>query len=126
MPPTPDAVRGCWAYARKQFPNAQIKASTLDTFALKLWAIRDRLPVVEQEIGNAWLTQMATNPFRLRALRHIARIRKAYGKSENTRKSQMKANRFRFSKWRQKLILRCEGAKVQHFILFSNTRLEPE
>ena len=78
MPPEPDGVRDCWAYAKTQFPNAEIKASTLDAFALKLWDVRDRLPVVEAEIGNAWLPQMATDPFRLRALRQISRMRKEW------------------------------------------------
>ena len=78
MPPEPDHVRSCWAYAQKQFPNALLNASTLDAFALKLWDIRDRLPVVSSEIGNAWLPQMGTNPARLRALRQIARMRREW------------------------------------------------
>lgn len=75
-PPTPDMVQACWNYsARSQFPNAKLKASTLDNFAQELWENRDRLPIVSQEIGNAWLPQMATDPWRLRVIRAVSRIR---------------------------------------------------
>ena len=78
--PSPDAakVRACWAQAAKQFPNATLKASTLDAFGQLLWDARDRLPLVEAEIGNAWLPQMGTDPARLRALRGIARLRREW------------------------------------------------
>ena len=33
---------------------------------------------MSQEIGNAWLPQMGTDPFRLRAIREISRLRNAW------------------------------------------------
>ena len=76
QPPTAAMVAACWNYSKTaQFPNAAFKASTLDAFADKLWARRDRLPVVSQEIGNAWLVQMATDPARLKAIRAVSRLR---------------------------------------------------
>lgn len=79
QPPTAAMVQACWEYTRRsQFPNAQIKASTLDEFGQLLWERRDLLPVVSQEIGNAWLPQMNTDPWRLRAVRAISRLRTAW------------------------------------------------
>jgi hypothetical protein len=80
QPPTADMIRDCWKYAKtKQFPNATtIKASTLDEFGQILWERRDAFPIVEQEIGNAWLPQMGTDPWRLRAIREISRLRNAW------------------------------------------------
>ena len=72
-------VRACWEYAKAhQFPNATLRASTLDEFGQILWDARDRLPVVSQEIGNAWLPQMGTDPWRLRAIREVSRLRNAW------------------------------------------------
>ena len=74
-PPEPAAVREFWGQVRTEFPNAVLKASTLDNFADALWEVRDTLPVVTQEIGNAWLPQMGTDPWRFRALRAVSRLR---------------------------------------------------
>lgn len=76
QPPTAEMVQACWNYsAHRQFPNAKLKASTLDEFAMELYKNRDRLPIVSQEIGNAWLPQMATDPWRLRIIRAVSRMR---------------------------------------------------
>jgi hypothetical protein len=74
--PSAASVTSFWKSVRQQFPNAKLKASTLDEFSEELWQIRDRLPVVTGEIGNCWLPQMATDPWRLRALREVGRLRK--------------------------------------------------
>jgi hypothetical protein len=74
-PPTAEAVVAFWEQVQAEFPNAVLQASTLDNFADALWAIRDRLPMVTQEIGNVWLPQMVTDPWRLRALRAVSRLR---------------------------------------------------
>ena len=79
QPPTANMVRACWEYAKAhQFPNAKLKASTLDEFGQILWDARDRLPIVSQEIGNSWLPQMGTDPWRLRAIRAVSRLRNAW------------------------------------------------
>ena len=68
-------MRAFWEQMRKEFPNAVLKASTLDIFADALSEAKDRLPVVTQELGNAWLPQMGTDPWRFRALRAVSRLR---------------------------------------------------
>ena len=41
QPPTADMVKACWNYtSSNQFPNAKLKASTLDAFAEVLWSQR--------------------------------------------------------------------------------------
>jgi hypothetical protein len=74
-PPAAAAVHSFWETTQRQFPNAKLQASTLDHFTNTLWAAKDCLPVVTQEIGNAWLPQMATDPWRLKALRSVSRLR---------------------------------------------------
>lgn len=76
FPPSPARVRSFWSQVQAEFPNATLHASTLDDFAEELWRVKDQiLPVVTQEIGNVWLPQMATDPWRLRALRAVSRLR---------------------------------------------------
>lgn len=76
QPPTVKEIEACWAWARHEFPNATtFLASSLDDFGRVLLQIKDKLPVVTREIGNAWLPQMATDPYRLRAHRAITRMR---------------------------------------------------
>ena len=75
-PPKPEAVRQFWAQMHKEYPNATLHASTLDDFADELWKVKDDLlPIVTQEIGNAWLPQMGTDPWRFRSLREVGRMR---------------------------------------------------
>lgn len=44
------------------YPNAIVEASTLDDFARSLLTIKDRLPVVEEEIGDTWIHGVGTDP----------------------------------------------------------------
>jgi hypothetical protein len=74
-PPTATAVQSFWQATKAQFPSAQLHASTLDAFTEALWEAKDCLPVVTQEISNAWLPQMATDPWRFSALRAVGRLR---------------------------------------------------
>ena len=53
-PPDPDTVITFWADLQTQFPNAQIKLSSLDEFALRLATVKSKLPVYTGEIGDSW------------------------------------------------------------------------
>lgn len=64
-----------FARLRETYPNAVIQASTLDSFVEKLWAIRDTLPVVEEEIGDSWIHGAASDPFKLSAYRELLRLK---------------------------------------------------
>ncbi|NGP44801.1 DUF5054 domain-containing protein [Bacillaceae bacterium SIJ1] len=60
---------------RKAYPNADIAASTMDQYAEKVWAIKDSLPVVEEEIGDTWIHGTSTDPYKLAAYRALLRLK---------------------------------------------------
>nr|WP_280521399.1 DUF5054 domain-containing protein [Paenibacillus mangrovi] len=60
---------------RRSYPDAIIKASTLDQYAEKIWALRDTLPVVEEEIGDTWIHGASTDPYKLAAYRELLRLK---------------------------------------------------
>ena len=63
-PQTADYVIKLWASLKQQFPNAAIKASSLDEFSQHLWTFKDNLPVVTSEMGDTWLYGIGADPFR--------------------------------------------------------------
>lgn len=68
-------VKEIYADLRLTFPNAEIKASTMDAYAEKLWAVRDTLPVVTAEIGNTWIHGGGADPKKLSQFRALSRLR---------------------------------------------------
>lgn len=74
-PHTPESVRGVFADVRAAFPGARIIASTMDAFAEKLWEVKNRLPVVEGEIGNTWIHGGGADPGKLSRFRALSRLR---------------------------------------------------
>ena len=46
-----------WAAAQKEFPNAQVVASTFDNYTQHLTnpAVRSKLPIVTEEVGDTWV-----------------------------------------------------------------------
>ena len=44
------------------FPNAKIVASTFDNFTQYLEAARDKLPVVDAEVGDTWIFGAPSDP----------------------------------------------------------------
>ncbi|HEY0034613.1 MAG TPA: DUF5054 domain-containing protein, partial [Devosia sp.] len=67
---TMEAIRAL----RHAHPQALIKASTLDQFGAALWARREQLPVVTQEIGDSWIHGTASDPQKLRKFRALQRL----------------------------------------------------
>jgi len=74
-PPSADEIRKQFADIARQYPHADIRASTLDAFAQRLAQVRDRLPVVREEIGDTWIHGAATDPLKLAKLRELQRLR---------------------------------------------------
>lgn len=74
-PPTAADVDELFALLKKRYPGAEIKASTLDAFAERLWEVRQTLPVVEEEIGDSWIHGAASDPFLVARLRELLRLR---------------------------------------------------
>lgn len=62
----------------QEFPDAKIKASTLDAFGAEMWTRRERFPVVTHEIGDSWIHGTATDPEKLRHFRALGRLYDAF------------------------------------------------
>lgn len=75
-PQTPQQVITLWKQLSEQFPNAVIKATSLDLFAEHLLQQKHILPVVTQEMGDTWLYGISADPYRLGTYREIARYMK--------------------------------------------------
>ncbi|WP_338723313.1 DUF5054 domain-containing protein [Devosia sp. XK-2] len=67
---TVEAIR----HLGREHPGATIAASTLDAFGGEMWARRDKLPVVTQEIGDSWIHGAGSDPHKLARLRALQRL----------------------------------------------------
>lgn len=56
------------------YPNAQVQASTLDDFASSLLKIKDRLPIVEEEIGDTWIHGVGSDPWKVSRFQELLHL----------------------------------------------------
>lgn len=54
-----------------KFSGYEIEAGTIDDYAELIWEIRDKLPVLENEIGDTWIHGSASDPYKSSALRQL-------------------------------------------------------
>ncbi|MDH6430603.1 hypothetical protein M2109_001876 [Paenibacillus sp. PastH-3] len=74
-PSTVQQIEAEFAKLREAYPQAVIQASTLDQYAEKVWAIRNTLTVVEEEIGDSWIHGSSTDPYKLACYRELLRLK---------------------------------------------------
>ena len=74
-PCTPEKVKAIYQKIKTNLPEAVIIASTLNHYASHLWKIRNRLPVIDAELGNTWIHSAGTDPKKYAALRTLMRLR---------------------------------------------------
>lgn len=74
-PPSIEEIKHEFRQLAKKFPNAVIKASTMDEFAVKLRTVKHRLPVVHEEIGDTWIHGAGTDPKKISHYRELLRLR---------------------------------------------------
>lgn len=60
------------------YPNAKVEASTLDNFAEALIKIKDRLPVIEEEIGDTWIHGIASDPLKVSRYKELLRLKEKW------------------------------------------------
>ena len=77
-PHTEQEVRAYYAALRGRFPGARIVAADLSTIAAALRGLRDRLPVVTQEIGDTWIYGPASDPGKVARYRELCRLRQEW------------------------------------------------
>lgn len=63
---------------QKKYPNAQVVASAMDPYAEKLWQMKDKLPVIEEEIGDTWIYGTATDPVKVMKYRALLRLKEQW------------------------------------------------
>jgi hypothetical protein len=61
-------------HMRHAYPDADIRASTLDAFGAVMWARRESFPVVTAEIGDSWIHGTASDPHKLADFRALSRL----------------------------------------------------
>lgn len=74
-PQTAEQVVQLFAEIQAEFPQATVKASTLDAFAAALLPLKDRLPVVTTEIGDTWIHGVGSDPRKVARFRALTRLR---------------------------------------------------
>ncbi|WP_120461859.1 DUF5054 domain-containing protein [Paenibacillus aceti] len=99
-PSTVEQIEAEFAQLQAAYPHAEIKASTLDQYAEKVWAIRDALPVVEDEIGDSWIHGSSTDPYKLACYRELLRL-----KSKWLHEGQLTANDVEYHNFCDELIM---------------------
>jgi len=72
-------VEGFYAYLRRKFPGADVKASTFDAFfdIANEPAVKKLLPVVTKEIEDGWIYGVASDPLKNSQFRAASRLRLA-------------------------------------------------
>ena len=95
---------------RRKYPGAEIAASTLAAFAAGLENIREKLPVVTDEIGDTWIHGIGTDPKKVSALRALARLDGAWKKDGTWAKHNLllEDGRDARSAFLEELLLVCE------------------
>ena len=73
-PATRDEVAASFRALRDKLQGWTVQASTLDAFASRLETVRDRLPVVSEEIGDTWIHGTASDPWKMSRFRALSRL----------------------------------------------------
>ena len=74
-PPSAAEIVRQFAELAIKYPNAEIKASTLDAFAEKLLPHSEQLPIVREEIGDTWIHGAGTDPLKVSRYRELLRLK---------------------------------------------------
>ncbi|MFF2275625.1 DUF5054 domain-containing protein [Agromyces sp. NPDC058126] len=74
-PPPVEDVEALFAELQAAYPEARVVASTLETFSAGVVAVRESLPVLEQEVGDSWIHGVASDPVQTARLRALLRLR---------------------------------------------------
>ncbi|WP_308466101.1 DUF5054 domain-containing protein [Rathayibacter soli] len=77
-PPTPEDIAALFDLLKQKYPEATVRASTLEAYAKDIMAIRERLPILTEEIGDTWIHGIASDPLRVSQFRELLRLRTAW------------------------------------------------
>lgn len=74
-PHTMEQIRAIYADLERQFPQAQVRAANLTEIAAALEPLREKLPVITQEIGDTWIYGVSSDPVKIARFRELSRLR---------------------------------------------------
>jgi hypothetical protein len=77
-PHSQEEIRAIYTRLRQQFPGATVAAATLSDVAAALAPVRDKLPVVTDEIGDTWIYGIPSDPPKVARYREAARLRQEW------------------------------------------------
>ncbi|MDD6603259.1 MAG: DUF5054 domain-containing protein [Eubacteriales bacterium] len=76
--PSPEKVLAKLNKIKAEFPDYEVVAGSLDDYAEVLWQVRDKLPVIDNEIGDTWIHGSASDPYKSAALRELMRLKRQW------------------------------------------------
>ncbi|KAK6192649.1 hypothetical protein SNE40_004086 [Patella caerulea] len=74
-PQSVQEVLTSYEVVRGQFPGAYVQASTFEDFVGAAQRIKDKLPVVDKEIGDTWIQGISSDPNKVAQMRAFFRAR---------------------------------------------------
>ena len=77
-PQSVDEIRQVFKDARNRCPDVDVRASSLDAFALALRGVHENLPVIESEIGDSWIHGAGSDPLKMAEYRSLLRLRRSW------------------------------------------------
>ena len=95
-PQSEEAVSAEMSRIQKKYPNAQVVAATMDDYAACLLKVKDRLPVIEEEIGDTWIHGIASDPLKVMQLKALIHLK---------------------NQWKEKGIFHIEDEKFRDFLM---------
>src|SRR5579872_6148094 len=75
-PHSPEEIAATYLNLRKQFPNAEIRATDLTHIADAVQPHAAALPVIKQEIGDTWIHGIGSDPLKVARYREVCRLRR--------------------------------------------------
>jgi hypothetical protein len=60
---------------RAEFLNAKLVAASVEDFTEAIYPIRDKLPVIKQEIGDTWINGIQSDPLKVAKMKLVMRNR---------------------------------------------------
>ncbi len=76
--PSPEKAKEKLAQIQSEFPEHEVVAGAMDDFADAIWNIRDKLPILENEIGDTWIHGSAADPYKSAALRELMGLKRQW------------------------------------------------
>lgn len=64
-----------YKHIESKFPDYEVVGACLDDYAVKLWEVKDKLPILTDELGDTWIHGVATDPYKVGAVRELIALK---------------------------------------------------